>query len=322
MKIVQKLALLTGFCAAATIFLFLFQRAGAARVKAVIVRQAGTFTITPEDFAAGSVPVSFVPGTWQDKIDTREPGSYVIHLKAGRLYCCSHLVVIDTIAPVIRGVHDITIETGENVRYRDGVHVSDNSDSEVELQVSGIVDNETTGTYTVTYIAEDPSGNSTQESCTVTVAEPNNANARARGFADDLLSGIIDDRMTDLEKLTAIHRWFDESFRYSADPIEDGNFWESAAYGLGYQGGDCYSAEASAAVLMTQAGIKNKIIDGEPYSGHCWNLVDLGDGWHHFDVGLGPKEDRDIIYLTTSLLETKYAIGHQFEEDRYPDIVP
>ena len=219
-------------------------------------------------------------------------------------------------------MHDITIETGENVRYRDGVHVSDNSDSEVELQVSGIVDNETTGTYTVTYIAEDPSGNSTQESCTVTVAEPNNANARARGFADDLLSGIIDDRMTDLEKLTAIHRWFDESFRYSADPIEDGNFWESAAYGLGYQGGDCYSAAASAAVLMTQAGIKNKIIDGEPYSGHCWNLVDLGDGWHHFDVGLGPKEDRDIIYLTTSLLETKYAIGHQFEEDRYPDIVP
>jgi multiple sugar transport system substrate-binding protein len=74
-------------------------------------------------------------------------------------------------APVIEGLDPITIKIGESYDLMDGVTATDAEDGDLtdEISTQGTVDNQTQGTYTITYIVMDSAKNVTEEERTVSV---------------------------------------------------------------------------------------------------------------------------------------------------------
>jgi multiple sugar transport system substrate-binding protein len=74
-------------------------------------------------------------------------------------------------APVIEGLDPITIKIGESYDLMDGVTATDAEDGDLtdEISTQGTVDNQTQGTYTITYIVMDSAKNVTEEERTVNV---------------------------------------------------------------------------------------------------------------------------------------------------------
>jgi len=80
--------------------------------------------------------------------------------------------VVDTTLPVITltGDNPITIEVGDT--FTDpGASATDNYDTEISVSVTGTVDNNTVGVYTLTYTATDSSDNTTTATRTVNVVD-------------------------------------------------------------------------------------------------------------------------------------------------------
>ncbi|MBQ9987524.1 MAG: D-alanyl-D-alanine carboxypeptidase family protein, partial [Erysipelotrichales bacterium] len=87
---------------------------------------------------------------------------------------CDHVYsyeVVDTTAPVLENVADITLQKGSTTDLWDGIVVSDNSEEEITTSIEGEYTLQTSGTYAITYVAVDASGNETREDVTLTVKE-------------------------------------------------------------------------------------------------------------------------------------------------------
>lgn len=76
--------------------------------------------------------------------------------------------VSDTTFPVIENVKDITIAQGEEPDFSE-FSAQDPIDGRVESYILGDYDNETAGTYPLTFVGEDKHGNKTEEDFTLTV---------------------------------------------------------------------------------------------------------------------------------------------------------
>ena len=82
---------------------------------------------------------------------------------------------VDDVPPVISGADDTVITIGDDFDPLDGVEVIDNVDGEITLtndHVSGTVDVDELGDYTLTYTVSDEAGNVTEVNRIITVAEP------------------------------------------------------------------------------------------------------------------------------------------------------
>jgi len=232
----------------------------------------------------------------------------------------------DTVAPVIEGVQDITVAAGESVSYKRGVTVTDDHDEKPELEVDNSqVNLNKEGEYTVTYTAIDNSGNETTVEAKVTVTKPQAEQATEEyinQLADERLAKIITDDMTDKEKARAIFRWVHDNIAYSDGSPKD-NWVQGAYYGLVKFSGDCYVYAMTSKVLLTRAGIKNMDIKKIPArTRHYWNLIDLGDGWYHFDA-TRRKDGTEFFYVSDEEL-MKYSKSHDnshnYDPDEYPEI--
>jgi transglutaminase-like putative cysteine protease len=102
--------------------------------------------------------------------------------------------------------------------------------------------------------------------------------------ADEILGRIVSDNMTIREKAYAIYRWVRYNIRYASAP-EEYDTIQGAYDGLRRGAGDCFTFYAISEVLLTRAEIPNMRIQRIPEADvhHFWNLVDLGEGWYHFD---------------------------------------
>ena len=92
----------------------------------------------------------------------------------GKSFKCDHVYsyeVVDTTAPVLENVVDITLQKGSTSDLWDGIVVSDNSEEEITTSIEGEYTLQTSGTYAITYVAVDASGNETREEVTLTVKE-------------------------------------------------------------------------------------------------------------------------------------------------------
>jgi len=192
--------------------------------------------------------------------------------------------VPDTEPPVIHGVQDIHVGLRGTVAYRKGVTVTDNSGT-AELEVdSSRVDTGAPGEYTVTYTATDPSGNVTTATATVYVSSITEAEVAEK--ADKVLESIIEPGMTDKEKAFAIHQWVKRHIAYLNSDEKNGII-EGAYHGLATHRGDCYTYYALTKYLLLRVGIES-VVDMQREPGHreshYWLLVDLGEGWHHYDA--------------------------------------
>lgn len=233
------------------------------------------------------------------------------------------ILAADTEAPVITGVEDLTILEGDAISYKKNVTVTDNCPDGLELMVDNSeVNLSEEGEYPVTYIARDASGNETTVTATV-IVEPRMYDLQTvYALADSVLAEITTPEMTPLEKVKAIYRYNTGNIAYINHSEKDD--WARAAYeGLAEHKGDCYVYACTAKVLLDRAGIQNMDIEKIPTSRrHYWNLVNLGDGWYHFDTT--PRTDHPTIIMWTEAQLMEYSgrhhNSHNYDHTLYPEV--
>lgn len=218
----------------------------------------------------------------------------------------------DTEPPVIEGPHDLTVAVGMTLSYRSGVSAVDAVDGPVPFQVDATAVNlSQAGEYPVIYRAEDKSGNRAELAVSVTVVEVSGVNdedptADVSGedsapelsfpplpevteqmvneVSDQILSKIITASMSQWEQARAIYNYVHTHVKYVGS--SDKSSWLIGAYvGFTRNRGDCYNYFACSKALLTRAGIPN--VDLYRVGGgtdHYWQLVNVGNGWYHFDA--------------------------------------
>lgn len=260
------------------------------------------FIVSVEDLS-GSVSVYFGTGISFDNYGDI-PVMIVAEDDSGNMTSATatlHLVEeYDIEPPVISGQLDKTVYVGQTVSFKTGIVVSDNVDTDIEVEVdSSHVDIDTPGEYPIIYTAADSMGNMDLQEGTITVIEQLYTQDAVMELADEVLDDIITDDMSDYDKAHAIYVWVQGNIGYSES--EDRDDWLRGAYdGLKNRRGDCYNYFAVSKALLTAAGIKNADIEIIPTATrhHYWNVIDCGEGWRHFDTT--PRTDKTFkgFYVT------------------------
>jgi len=224
----------------------------------------------------------------------------------------------DRTPPTISGDLDKWVVAGGTVSYRAGVTVTDDFDTDVKLIVdSSRVNLNVPGVYTVIYSATDSSGNRAEARGTVTVRAVDMD--LVNEMADGILSRITNQNMSKYEKAKAIFYWIHGKMKYSASvcPREIAQ----AAYNCFHRGtGDCYTYMAASRVLLTRAGIDNMTVTriDAPVQ-HYWNIVNVGDGWYHFDPSPNGyvSIDRKFMFTESQAREFSRITPTAYENYRY-----
>ena len=100
--------------------------------------------------------------------------TYTVSDKSGNVtFIKRKVTVIDKISPIFSGIKDIQINFGQEFNPLTGISASDNSDGDITstIQVSGSVDVNKAGTYSLTYSVTDQSGNVVSTTRTVIVID-------------------------------------------------------------------------------------------------------------------------------------------------------
>lgn len=236
-------------------------------------------------------------------------------------------VLVDKEPPEISGVKEITVVEGSSISYKKDVTVTDNYDKNVKLTIdNSAVNLDEAGDYTVTYSAVDEAGNEASVSTVVHVEKPTAKTATEETInaaADKILASILTDGMSLYEKAQAIYWWCHDRIAY-VDGASKDSYVEGAYQGLVEHKGDCYTYAMSAKCLLTRAGIPNMDIEKIRVGNamHFWNLIDVGDGWYHFDTARR-ADGATFFYKTDAELmaysDTHYG-SHNYDRSLYPPI--
>lgn len=231
-------------------------------------------------------------------------------------------VAEDTEPPVILGAADKIIYLGDSVSYKKGVSVSDNKDKDLPFEVDASkVNLKKEGTYTVTYAAEDTSGNKAVKKITIRVKKIVISQDTVNELCDEVLGKISKSSMTKREVAYEIYKWIKQHVNYSGD--SDKTDWLAEAYrGMTVGSGDCFTYFAVAQALLTRAGIDNmEVTRVGGRTRHYWNLINCGDGWYHFDSC--PNRDHLESFMLTDKQTEEYTKKrgnnyYVFDKSLYP----
>ena len=239
-------------------------------------------------------------------------------------------VTDDNTAPIIQGVHDISLYLGSAVSYRSGVVVTDDKDPAPKLEVdSSQVDLSNPGTYPLVYTARDMTGNETRLEVTVTVAEKPSSFVEEETIyakADALLKKIVTDDMTDEAKVKAIYSYVRSHYTYSGH--SDKTDWLQGAWVMMDEGqGDCFNYYALTKLLLERLDIPNidvrKVRNYAEDSDHYWSLVsvDGGQTYYHLDTTPRVGEGDDFCLVTDAFLDA-YSAAHKNCHNRDKTLYP
>lgn len=298
----------------------------------VQVQDIQGYTLVPykaEDFVVSIEDATEVTAKFAEPPDVHKKGEQQVEIcvvDSGGNECIKSAKLTleeDIEAPVIHGVKDITVFVDSAISYKKNVEITDNCPQGLEL----IVDNSAVnlsepGTYPVTYTAKDLAGNETSASATVTVRIRTYSEEEVYALADSVLAEIIKEGMTPLEKVQAIYNYIRSHISYISNSEKEG--WIRAAYeGLVDGKGDCYAFACTSKALLTRAGINNlDIVKIPSRTSHYWNLVDLGEGWYHFDTT--PRQDGTVFFMWTEAQLMEYSArnngSHNYDHTLYPAV--
>ena len=235
-------------------------------------------------------------------------------------------ILEDTEPPVIKGVKELTVEIGKSISYKKNVTVSDNYDENVTLKIdSSKVNLDTPGDYPVVYIAEDAAGNVAKKETVVHVKRANVKSVTEETVnekADEILKRITTQGMSQYEVAKAIFNWVHDNIRWS-DGTSKTSWIQGAYEGLFDQKGDCFVYASTAKCLLTRAGIANMDIGfSNPNRTHYWNLIDLGDGWYHFDATRRVDGNSFFYYSDEDIraYSSTHNGSHAYDPSKYPEI--
>ena len=238
---------------------------------------------------------------------------------------------VDTTPPEIIGVKDITVEVGGTILYRDGITVTDDSGEVPRLNVDNSrVNLNVPGSYEITYSATDSSGNTTVVHATVHVNEkPKVPEADVTALAKKIYNEEIktSSDMSKWDIAYAIYNWANKNITYTADKVDKNDPVGAAYDGMTNHTGDCFTYMTVSRELLKIAGIDCRQITRLQYEGeaaHYWLLVDIGDGWYHFDAcwHLKGKSFESFMRTDAELEEycQKYDLEYyyRFDKSKYP----
>lgn len=294
--------------------------------EGTVLNRAGDYGVIIELYGRKMAAVLHVVGAAQPYIATKN-----VTIFSGESVSADDFVeeveeIDDKEPPVIHGVGELMMTVGGSVSYKKNVTVTDNCDKDIVLDVdSSAVNVDKAGDYRVIYTAVDSAGNKRSVSTVLHVLPLTIETVTEEGIyaeADQILEKILTDSMSQYEQARAIYNWCHESIAYSdGTPKSD---WVQGAYrGLVNRKGDCYVYAATAKCLLTRAGIKNMDIEKIPAkSKHYWNLIDIGDGWHHFDT-CRRKDGSTFFYKTDAELmeySDTHNKSHNYDRSLYTEI--
>ncbi len=238
---------------------------------------------------------------------------------------------VDTVPPVISGVKDITVVVGGKIsNYLEGVTVTDNSGEKLKISVDKKrVNLKEVGNYEISYSATDSSGNNTIVRATVYVIEaPSVTEEELNELATKIFKSEIKTSpiMTDYEVAYAVYRWVYDNIKVGGTSDKE-NLIQAAYDGITAKSGDSFTTMAVAETFLKIAGIETKRIERlvsgkEP--AHYWLLVNIGDGWYHFDacsrtVGADfetfMRTDAEIDEFMTA---NNVAYYYRYDKSKYP----
>lgn len=275
---------------------------------------------TPTTVAYAKTPDFTIPGEQDVKLLVTDAGGNCTQVSV------PVNVVEDTVPPVIEGVQELTVAVGKSISYKKNVTVTDDHDENVTLTVdSSAVNLNKAGNYTVIYIAQDAAGNVTEVSTTVHVKAPGVQSATdemVNAKADEILAGITTQDMSQYEKAQAIFNWVHSNIAYSDGTPK--TTWVQGAYrGLFERKGDCFVYAAASKYLLTRAGISNMDIGFvNPARTHYWNLIDIGEGWYHFDT-TRRADGKCFFYCSDAEIQAYSSThngSHAYDPSQYPTI--
>ena len=250
-------------------------------------------SIPASDFVTKFYDETEVTVSYSEEPDFDKIGQQVIGLvledggKNTKTYRATLTVKADTTKPKITA-EGRTVYIGDNIRFSEGVTATDNCDGEIPVTVDiGDFDKNTPGTYKIIFRAVDSSGNEAEKSVYFKLE-----NKRAYQYTQEVIDSlfnplyakIIDDDMTDVEKMKAVYTYVRENISYTG--TSEKSDWEQEAYrGLRSKSGDAFTFYAISRKLLTMAGIENKEVQrvGSD-SAHYWNMVKYNGQWYHFDT--------------------------------------
>lgn len=286
-------------------------------------------TIDINDFVVSAEDASSVTLSYVKEPDMTKTGRQSVTIKAsdesGNSVEKTAVLTLneDLEPPVINGVQNIFAYIGDKISYKKGVTISDNYDTNPQLIIdTSLIQSDIEGDYPVTYTAKDKSGNESVQTITLSLRERPYSQEKVDALADEILAQIITENMTGYDKLLAIYNWIQDNI-YFIEHSEKDNWLKAAYEGFTEHKGDCYVFACSAKALLTRAGIPNRDINKIPTTyQHFWNLVDIGEGWYHFDSC--PRDDFPFLcYIDdATLMEiSRYRDGyHTYDRTIFTDI--
>lgn len=234
-------------------------------------------------------------------------------------------VTDDNTPPSILGAHNISLYVGTVPDYSGGIQVRDDKDAAPKLEVlSDRVDLSTPGSYPLTYVARDMTGNETRLEVTVTVAQKPESYVDEQTIyakADELLKKVVTDDMTAEAKVRAIYAYIRSHYTHSG--TSDRTDWLQGAYTMMTQGqGDCFNYFAITKLLLERCGIPNIDVrrsDGE----HFWSLVSVDGGSTYYHLDTTPRVgDGDEFCLVTDSFLDAYSDTHSKSHSRDKTLYP
>ncbi len=236
------------------------------------------------------------------------------------------VVTEDNTPPVISGVEPLVVSQGDTISYKKNIEVTDDKDEHPTLEVdTSEVNADKRGVYPITYIATDAAGNETKKSTTIKIVSAKIAEATeetVNAMADTILSEIITDEMDQKTQAKAVFDWVVKNITYSETAGIDDLY--SAAYkGMYYRVGDCTVKQKTAEVMLNRLGIKNMEIEKiRDTRGHYWLLIDIGEGWYHYDPNLQLDGTQIFYWHDADLWEYSNAHKntHNYDPSKYPTI--
>lgn len=119
-------------------------------------------------------------------------------------------------------------------------------------------------------------------------------------------------RDSDLESIKAVHDYLTENFDWK-DKIND------SIAGFKNGGATCYGYSMAVFELLTNMGIKTRIVDGDVTNDkgvfhNTWNIIYLDGKWYNFDVSWDENGDYDTVY-TWFLKSNADFESHSYRED-------
>lgn len=241
------------------------------------------------------------------------------------------LAVVDTTAPEIQ-TSTIKVDVNGSLSYKKSIRVTDNCDdvANVVLEIDNSeVNLSAVGKYVVHCTATDTAGNTTTKDVTVQVVEPSKGGytiADVNGYADRLLADIINESMSLREKAYAIYKWTRSNIGY-VNNSPKGDWLEGAYNGMVKRRGDCFTYAATAKFLLERIGLEPLVIQKEKASwttqnNHWWLLLDLGEGYYHYDPTRRADGTWFFMWTDAQILEysNNHGGSHNFSRENYPKI--